>query len=508
MTNLMRHKKTSIETRALSAVIGLIVVLTIVPSLHLRAQEAGGTIVGTVTDPSGAAVSSASVNIKNVATGVERDSTTNADGVYTAPNLIPGTYELTITSPGFSTVVVQGIGLLAGEKREVSVAMKLGQVSDKVSVVSSEISDVQLGSSEVRGVVDSHTVNELPLNGRDWTSLTLLEPGVAQIRTQKALGVSNDRPNRGLGTDVTIGGNRPQGNNYKLDGVSINDYSSGAPGSVTGGVLGVDAVQEFSVVTSNAPADYGKTSGGVINAASRSGTNLFHGTAYEFLRNSALDARNFFDTLKNSAGNLITPPFRRNQFGGSAGGPVIKDHTFFFADYEGLRQGLSTTSKIIVPSQNARNGMLVACSTPTPPAYCMGGHLVVSSTTDANGVDLQVKPFLACSPTSCLFPLPNGTVTGDTGAYSFVSSQPTTEDFLTTRIDHKISASDSLFGTYVFDKAQVSNPDAYNIKINGNQSRRHTVALEESHILSPTVLNSARLGFNRDVVIAFTTLSA
>src|SRR5713226_1571930 len=388
-----------------------------------RAQETGGSIVGTVSDPSGAAIGSANVTIKNVATGGERPVVTNGDGLFAVPNLIPGKYLITVVSPGFSTAVISDVGLVAGERREVNVSMKLGQASDKVSVVSSEISDVQLGSSEVRGVVDSHTVNELPLNGRDWTSLTLLEPGVAQVRTQKALGVSNDRPNRGLGVDITIGGNRPQGNNYRLDGVSINDYSSGAPGSITGGVTGVDAVREFSVVTSNAPADYGKTSGGVINAASRSGTNSFHGTAYELLRNNALDARNFFDTLKNSAGNLITPPFRRNQFGGSAGGPVIKDHTFFFADYEGLRQGLSTTSKIIVPSQNARNGMLVACSTPTPPAYCMGGHLVVSSTTDANGVDLQVKPFLACSPTSCLFPLPNGTVTGDTGAYSFVSSQ-------------------------------------------------------------------------------------
>ena len=169
--------------------------------------------------------------------------------------------------------------------------------------------------------------------------MTLLQPGVAQVRTQKALGVSNDRPNRGLGVDATINGNRPQGNDYRLDGVTINDYSSGAPGSITGAVLGVDAVQEFSVITSNAPAEYGRTSGGAVNAASRSGTNAFHGSAYEFLRNSALDTRNFFDRPK-------IPSFKRNQFGGSAGGPIIKDHTFFFADYEGLRQSLSTTKRL------------------------------------------------------------------------------------------------------------------------------------------------------------------
>jgi len=447
----------------------------------LAAQEAGGTIVGTATDPSGAAVGSANVTVKNGATGVERNSTTNADGVYTAPNLIPGTYEITIVASGFAIAEVRDVGLLAGERREVNVVMRLGHASDRVTVVSSEISDIQLASSEVRGVVDSHTVNELPLNGRDWTSLTLLEPGVAQVRTQKALGVSNDRPNRGLGTDVTIGGNRPQGNNYRLDGVSINDYSSGAPGSVTGGVLGVDAVQEFSVVTSNAPADYGKTSGGVINAASRSGTNTFHGSAYEFIRNSELDTRNFFDTTKEASGNLIVPPFKRNQFGATAGGPIIKEHTFFFADYEGLRQSLSQTNTITVPSQNAHNGILV------------GGNVSVNP---------KVAPYLN------LFPLPSSVTTGDTGTFGFVAKQVTNEDFVTGRIDHRISASDNLFGTYVFDRGQQQNPDAYNFKVIGNHSSRQTLALEESHIFTPTLVNTTRFGFNRDVVIAFTTLSA
>ena len=148
-----------------------------------------------------------------------------------------------------------------GERREVNVALKIGQTSEKVTVLGSGISDVQLATSSVGNVVDSHTVVELPLNGRDWTSMTFLLPGVAQVRTQKALGVSNYRPNRGLGVDATINGNRPQGNDYRLDGVNINDYSSGAPGSITGAVLGVDAIQEFSVITSNAPADYGRTSG-------------------------------------------------------------------------------------------------------------------------------------------------------------------------------------------------------------------------------------------------------
>jgi len=477
MMNHRAKERRGLQLRTLRVTL-LLFFFSIAPG---EAQEAGGTIVGTATDPSGAGVGSADVTIRNVATGVERSSRTNADGVYTAPNLIPGTYKITIAATGFATAEVQDVGLLAGEQREVSVVMKLGQASDRVTVVSSEISDIQLASSEVRGVVDSHTINELPLNGRDWTSLTLLEPGVAQVRTQKALGVSNDRPNRGLGTDVTIGGNRPQGNNYRLDGVSINDYSSGAPGSVTGGVLGVDAVQEFSVVTSNAPADYGKTSGGVINAASRSGTNAFHGSAYEFIRNSKLDTRNFFDTAKDASGNLIVPPFKRNQFGATAGGPIIKERTFFFADYEGLRQSLSQTNTITVPSQNAHNGILVS------------GNV---------SVDPKVVPYLN------LFPLPSFPTTGDTGTFGFVAKQITNEDFATGRIDHKISASDNLFGTYVFDRGQQQNPDAYNFKVIGNHSSRQTFALEESHIFTPTLINTARFGFNRDVVIAFTTLSA
>jgi hypothetical protein len=455
--------------------------LLFVPLTQSAAQEAGGTIVGTVTDPTGAAVADAAVTIKSAATGLGRSSTTNADGVYSAPNLIPGTYDIAVTARGFSTAVVHGVGLLAGDRREVNVSMKVGQVSDQVQVTSSEISDVQLASSEVRGVVDSHTVIELPLNGRDWTSLTLLEPGVSQVRTQKALGVSNDRPNRGLGTDVTIGGNRPQGNNYRLDGVSINDYSSGAPGSVTGGVLGVDAVAEFSVVTSNAPADYGKTSGGVINAASRSGTNAFHGSGYEFIRNSKLDTRNFFDTAQDASGNLIVPPFKRNQFGASAAGPVIKDRTFFFGDYEGLRQSLSQTNTITVPSANAHHGIL---------------------TTGSVAVDPAVVPFLN------LLPLPSSGTTGDTGTFKFIGKQVTNEDFATVRIDHRLSESDNLFGTYVFDRGDQSNPDAYNFKLIGNHSSRQTFALEESHIFRPTLVNTARFGFNRDVVIAFTTLSA
>ena len=452
----------------------LILVMAMVSLVPSHAQEAGGTIVGTVTDPSGAAIANANMTVRNVATGVERVVPTNTDGLYVVPNLVPGSYQIKADATGFASTVMNDIVLTVGERREINVSLKVGQASDKVTVEGSEISDIQLASSSVGNVVDSHTVVELPLNGRDWTSLTLLEPGVAQVRTQKALGIGNDRANRGNGVDVTIGGNRPQQNNYRLDGVSINDQTSGAPGSIQGSVLGVDAVQEFSVLTSNAPADYGKTSGGVINAVSRSGTNSFHGTVYEFLRNDLFDARNFFGHTLGST----KPPLRRNQFGGSAGGPIIKDHTFFFADYEGVRQSIGNPSgNVVVPSQSAAQ---VAATNPA------------------------VLPYLALYPKPTT--VPNASDPLGTGTFTFVSKQATSEDFFTTRIDHKLSAADSLFGTYVFDKGNNANPDGLDLNIIGTTSRRHTAAIEESHVFTPALLNTARFGFNRTVSMAPTTL--
>src|SRR6202040_375114 len=187
--------------------------------------------------------------------------------------------------------------------------------------------------------------------GRSWTDLAVLQPGVLAVETQSPFNAGSNRGNRGFENEVAINGARPQQNNYRLDGISIEDFANGGSGSVLGGSVGVDAIQEFSVLTSNYSAEYGKTSGGVVNAVTRSWTNSFHGSAYEFLGNSALDARNFFD------GSTI-PPFKRNQFGGAIGGPIIKNRTFFFADYEGIRQSKGITTVTFVPSENARNGIL------------------------------------------------------------------------------------------------------------------------------------------------------
>src|ERR1700716_4114944 len=342
-------------SRALSAVL----ILPILFSIPTRAQVAGATLSGTITDPSGSVVGQADLTIKNVATGVTTKATTNGEGFYTAANLLPGEYSVTIAAPGFTTEERTGILLTVGAQQVFDLALHVAGASKEMIVVTAEAPAVQLNSSDISAVVNATTVRELPLNGRSWTDLATLQPGVNRIQTQPDFSAGTDRGNRGFGQQLTISGARPQQNNYRLDGVSLNDYANGAPGSVLGGSLGVDAIQEFSVLTSNYSAEYGKTSGGVVNAITRTGTNQFHGSAYEFLRNSALDARNFFD------GPQI-PPFKRNQFGGSIGGPIIPERTFFFFDYEGIRQSKGITAVTTVPSMDARNGMIHDPKTGTP----------------------------------------------------------------------------------------------------------------------------------------------
>src|SRR5499425_2167362 len=320
-------------------------------SVSARAQVAGGTLSGTITDPSQKLIPQAQVSITNVATGITTTVMTNSDGFFTAPNLLPGDYEITVSAKGFATEARKGITLTVGAQQVFDLTLHVGSAAKTVVEVSTEAPAVQLASSDISAVVTANTVRELPLNGRSWTDLAALQPGVDTIQTQPSFATGADRGNSGFGQQLTISGARPQQNNYRLDGVSLNDYANGAPGSVLGGNLGVDAIQEFSVLTSNYSAEYGKTSGGVVNAITRTGTNAFHGSAYEFFRNSKLDAANFFEAGHRS-------PFKRNQFGGGVGGPIIKSRTFFFADYEGIRQSKGIANLDFVPSPDARNGNL------------------------------------------------------------------------------------------------------------------------------------------------------
>src|ERR1700674_5621083 len=333
---------------ALCLAIVLVLILSSAPS---RAQVAGATLSGTITDSSGGVVPDTEVVIANVATGVTTKATTNSDGFYISANLLPGEYNVTVSAKGYTPEERTGILLTVGAQQVFDLALHVAGATKEMIVVTAEAPAVQLNSSDISAVVNATTVRELPLNGRSWTDLAALQPGVETIQTQPTFATGSDRGNRGFGQQLTISGARPQQNNYRLDGVSLNDYANGAPGSVLGGNLGVDAIQEFSVLTSNYSAEYGKTSGGVINAITRSGTNQFHGSAYEFVRNSALDAKNYFESA--GAGKA---PFQRNQFGGTIGGPIVKGHTFFFADYEGNRQSKGIANIDFVPTAAARAG--------------------------------------------------------------------------------------------------------------------------------------------------------
>ena len=439
------------------------ILLMLFMPLVARAQVAGGAISGKVIDSNGAVLPGAQVTIRNKATGVATDLVTNEEGVYRAPNLLPGDYEVTATAKNFNTVVQKGIVLTVGADLTIDLQLQPGGVGMTV-VVRDEPPSVDTTTPTLGAVVSERTIVELPLNGRDWTSLATLQPGISSIRTQYASGGTSSRGNRGYGDELTITGHRPQENNYRIDGVSINDYTNGAPGSAGGVNLGADAVKEFSVLASNYTAEYGRTSGGVINAITRSGSNSIHGSAYEFLRNDALDARNFFDRGK--------PPLRRNQFGGSLGGPIIKNKTFFFGDYEAIRRTQGVPSIVNVPSAAARLGQLAA------------GTVTV---------DPRIIPLLK------LYPLPNSGVlgNGDTGIFSTSLNQTFKEDFMTTRIDHRVSSSDSLFGTYMFDNGSLSIPDGLNNVVFPNRTRRQMVAIEETHTFSQTFINSFRLGYNR-----------
>jgi hypothetical protein len=476
---------TALRSSAFCSALVALLALTFLVSVPVYAQVSGGTLSGTITDVSGAAIPHAQLLIKNVATGVTREVTTDSDGFYSAPNLLPGIYDVTISARGFGTVVESNLSLAVGEERSLNGTMQVGQVSEKVEV-SAAASTVQLGSSTVSSAVNSTTVRELPLNGRDWTQLAALQPGVVNDRTQPSTGsITTGRAARGFGNQLSDAGHRPNENNYRVNGISVNDYANEGPGSVIGGALGVDAIQEFSVLTSDYTAEYGSTSGAVITAITKSGTNAFHGDAFWFLRDKSLDARNYFDTT--------LPPFHRNQFGASGGGPIRKDKTFIFAAYEGIRQDQSISFSDTVLSPAARNGQVHVGSTLCTIGVASPGCTLMNSAGTV-GVDPKVAPYLG------FYPTPNGGLigNGDTGVFDTAGLAHFTEDYVTVRGDHKISDKDSLAGSWFRDNAPFTEPDPLLVGITELLAFRQMVSLEETHIFNSTLLNTARIGFNRD----------
>jgi len=440
--------------KSVSILVSLAFLIGILGCIQVQAQLRDRTLSGRVTSPSGAPVPNARLVLKNTRSSDIRSVTVNSDGTYLVAKLSPGTYEITASAQGFADVHTT-VAISADGKPVVNLVMQPGGAA--------EAGKGQVGSPTVKGEVTT-SVSDLPLNGRSASDVAALEPGVATARTQ-----TSGQGQRGFGTQMTISGGRPRQNDSRLDGISVNDYSNGPPGSALGVNLGVDAVEQFSVLTSNYPAQVGRSSGGVIGASTRSGTSEFHGSVYEFFRNSVLDGRNFFDTTK--------PPFRRNQFGASLGGPIQKDRTFIFGDYEGLRSSLGVTQVDTVPSAAARAGNL---------------------STGQITVDPNVLSFV-----NAFYPLPNGALlgAGDTGIFTFSGQQITPENYFTLKIDHKVSEQDSVSGTYMFDAGTVRQPDELNDKRTGYDSRRQVFTANETHTFNPHFLSSFRFGINRVVAI-------
>jgi hypothetical protein len=447
----------------------ILLVLLLSPVHFLHAQVAGGTLVGTVQDPSGALIAHARIIVTAQKTAQVYEAESSANGLFTVPNLPPASYSVQITASGFRGTRIENLSVTVGEQKSLNAKLALESSTQTIEVGTSA-SQVELASSIVQQHVDQDTLRELPLNGRDWTLLAVLQPGVNTVRSQASVGSNGSsdatKVTRGFGTQLSVSGTRSAQNNYRQDGISFNDYTNDAPGDVLGAQLGVDAIQEFSILTTNYSAEYGKTSGGVINSVTRSGSNQLHGSAYEFVRNAALDARNYFDDAE-------IPPFSRNQFGGTIGGPIHHNKSFFFGNYEGLRQALTVTQISSVPSDNARKGILST-----------GNITVDTNITKALAFYPHVNDGLSS--------------TGDTGYYAVETAQKGTEDFYIARFDHEFSERDRASGTFLFDRSDLSQPDQLNnIRFHHNL-KRPFAALEETHTFSPTFINTLRFGFNRN----------
>jgi len=447
---------------------GAMLVAGLVVAMPVRAQNVAASIQGRVTDSSGEAIQGARVTVRNTGTGDTREMITDASGRYHAPLLPPGEYEVKVALAGFQTVEHRGIRLTLGQDAVADVSLEIGKMTEEL-VVAGDVSRVNLTSGAVTGLVGEKEIRDLPLNGRSFQQLALLQPGV-----QAALAAGNDVVG-GRAPKISINGARPEQNNFLLDGTDINNVYNKTPGSAGGVLLGVEAVLEFQVLTNAYSAEFGRSAGGVINAVTRSGANEYHGSVFEFHRNSALDARNFFDPPSRDK-----PDFTRNQFGAALGGPIEKDRTFFFAAYEGLIERLGVTGVTAVPDDAARRGILPGGRTvtlhPAIPAY----------------LDL-------------LFPHANGrSLGGGAAEYLFTRNQPTDEHFFQARLDHRLSARDTMFVRYTYDRGDVDRiaPDKPPINIQPERTRNTYVTVEQQHTFSAALLNLVRVGLNRSVSLA------
>ena len=389
--------------------------------LKSNAQVTTGTISGTVADSTGAVLPGTNIVILNEDTGISRTVQADAAGRYSATSLSLGNYRVTASMAGFQTQIHSGILLTLGRVAIVNMELQVGAITQTVEVTG-EAPLVQTTDATVGYLVNDTTIRDMPLNGRDLSQLILLNPGVGE-----AMNASRTNAYNGWGKKMSISGARAQDNAYFLDGSYIGDMNRHAPAGPSGALLGAETVREFQVLTNSYSAQYGRQLGGVITAVTKSGTNAFHGSAYEFHRNENMDAAKWED---NRVGR-DKPAFVRNQFGATIGGPITQDKAFFFLAYEGMRQVESFTKTARVPDLNARMGILP-------------------------NKTVEVSPIIA--PYVEFFPLPSsgGQVfeADGTAEFIFVAKEPITEDFVQGRYDHQFSDSDSFFARFTASNAE------------------------------------------------------
>ena len=460
-----------------------------------------GTILGTIKDASGAVLPGAEVTAKNTETGISRSTTSGAKGEYRIPALAVGSYEVTATMTGFQTGVRQGIELSLGREAVVDFPLEVGAVTQQVTVTA-EAPLINTTTATVSGLVDPKQMTTIPLNARSFIDLVPTQ-GYAVFAD-----AGDQSATKGFGKKVSVTGTRYNQNLFLLDGADIND-ATGTAGSASGALAGVETVREFRVITNAYDAQYGKHTGGVISAITKNGTNQFHGSLFEYLRNIKMDAARWEDNAKN---NGVKPDFKRNQFGGSFGGPIKKDKTFFFGSYEGLRQrqGATTTYNVLSNAAQAgtyRPSATGGCATDNPPTTTGPGCKAPIDPVMLGYMKAYPLPNLPCAGTTggCLpanqggdgvFDLANGT-----GQFSEAQTTPTTENYLNVRADHTLSDKNSFFGRINIDRANSFNPGLNT----GAQSKTATLfyTMKDTHIFSPTLLAETLASYNRTRIDLF-----
>ncbi len=460
-------------------------------------QETTQGIRGTVQDQSGAVIPGAKITVTSLDTGEVRTTTTEPDGTYAILRLPLGRYSVMVEAAGFQRTTVTGLTLQVGQLAEVNISLQVGALTQQVEV-SVEPPMIQTSSSSLAVRVNSVQMENLPLNTRSFTSFTTIQPGISQFYGS-ADTANATAAQQGQGSKISAQGQRPGFVAYLQDGMDITDGSSaGVPGTGGGDMLGVEGIAEFQVQTHNYSAEFGQSAGAVISYVTKSGTNEFHGSAYEYIRNDTFDARNFFDPAE-------VPPFKRNQFGASAGGPLVRGKTFIFGNYEGLRQRLTRTGIFFVPSQAvqaaaAGSGVIsdpalisaIGLDQPDPFGLPLPGYDAITNT-------FTIAP--AVRPYVLLYPVPQLDIGSGVGQLAAPDKRPIVQDYFIAKVDHHFSEDDTFSVRYSFmenDNSFTANSPVFDFL---NDNRLQNITLREVHLFSPSLINTMQFGFNRSKVL-------